>query len=202
MKRFMQMLGGVLLWACAVLLTGCGTDRSGHAGDGVFTEPKPIPPFQLVDQSGAAFNAQHLQGAWSLLFFGYTNCPEACPRTMMDLTAVLRKLAKTAPGMPVRAVLVTVDPERDTPQVLAHYLTLFNASFIGITGERAMLDGFLRHFGVMHLRSEPAHHDHYLVDHSGAVILVDPQGRWAGRFVEPIDPRSVADTLSDLWRQR
>ena len=157
----------------------------------VLREPRALAPFGLLDHHGEAFTADDLRGQWSFLFFGYTHCPDVCPTTLSVLNSVAARLTGT--DDPVRFVFVTVDPERDTPEVLARYVTYFNGEFIGVTGERAAIDELTRQVGVMHMRvageSDAAS---YLVDHTASVLLFNPDGRFQGLFSPPLD----ADTMA------
>lgn len=158
----------------------------------VFQQPRALQPFELLDHHGAAFTNASLAGHWSFLFFGYTHCPDVCPTTLSVLNSVAARLAGT--DDPVRFVFVTVDPERDTPEVLARYVTYFNGEFIGVTGERAAIDELTRQVGVMHMRvAGEADAASYLVDHTASVLLFNPDGRFQGLFSPPLD----ADTMAE-----
>lgn len=152
--------------------------------------PRALPSFALVDQDGKAAGPERLQGRWTLLFFGFSHCPEACPTTLALLGTVRRELATTLPAAKVPAVLlISVDPERDTPAVLKAYLAGFDPSFTGLTGDPPALRAFATALGVPY-RKIPMNGD-YMMDHSTAIMLVDPGGQLAALFTGP----HVADVL-------
>ena len=116
----------------ASLLFKSKTDFSALSAT-VFQQPRAVQPFELLDHHGESFTPESLRGQWSFVFFGYTHCPDVCPTTLSVLNSVALRLAD-APDA-TRFVFVTVDPERDTPEVLARYVTYFNGEFVGVTGE-------------------------------------------------------------------
>jgi protein SCO1/2 len=161
----------------------------------VLREPRALAPFGLLDHHGEAFTADDLRGQWSFLFFGYTHCPDVCPTTLSVLNSVAGKLADTDGA--ARFVFVTVDPERDTPAVLARYVTYFNGEFLGVTGERAAIDALTRQLGILHMRvEEQGDAASYLVDHTASVLLFNPAGEFQALFSPPLD----ADTIAGEFR--
>mgnify|MGYP001812787683 CR=1 FL=1 len=157
----------------------------------VLQQPRAVAPFELVDHHGAEFTAGSLRGHWSFVFFGYTHCPDVCPTTLSVLNSVEGKLAYA--GEPVRFIFVTVDPERDTPEVLARYVTYFNGVFVGVTGERAVIDEFTRQLGIMHMRvAGEGDSASYLVDHTASVLLFNPDGHFQGLFSPPLEAGTIA----------
>ncbi len=152
--------------------------------------PRALPTFALVDQDGKAAGPERLQGRWTLVFFGFTHCPEACPTTLALLGTVRRALETTLPAAKVPAVLlISVDPERDTPAVLKAYLAGFDPSFSGLTGDPETIRAFATALGVPY-RKIPMEGD-YMMDHSTAIMLVNPDGQLAALFTGP----HVADVL-------
>lgn len=151
---------------------------------------RPVAEFQLVDQDGAPFDRARLQGAPSLLFFGFTHCPDVCPATLAKLAQV-----KQVASMPqLRVLLVSVDPERDTPEALAAYVRAFDREFTGVTGDPQAVAQLTRSFGVATARTElPG--GGYTVDHSAAVFLLDAQGRMVAVFTPPFEVARMAEDL-------
>lgn len=139
----------------------------------VLTPPREAGQIQLVDETGAGFGRQELEGHWSFLFFGYTNCPDVCPITLAVLKQVVDKLQDEM----VRVIFVSVDPERDTPDVVQNYVRYFDPGFRGLTGAREHLEPFLKRWGVAHSSQPDKGDGNYLVDHSAAIYLTDPKGR-------------------------
>ncbi len=160
--------------------------------------PRPLTPFALIDHHGQPFDLARFKGAWTLLFFGYTHCPDVCPTTLATLNGVVKTLAaSTRP--PVHVVFVSVDPQRDTVQRLAEYVPYFNKDFIGVTGTPAQLDTFTTQLDILHLRgNEPAPDGGYTVDHSASILLIDPAARLTAIFSPPPVATSIAKDVLTL----
>ena len=116
-----------------------------------------------------------MRGRWTFVFFGFVNCPDVCPTTLATLAAVRNSLADLAEPYRPRVVLVSVDPARDTPAVLAQYVLHFDPSFVGVTGSPAALDTLTRALGVAVIVGPADAAGNYSVDHTAAVFLVDPE---------------------------
>ena len=160
-----------------------------------FPEPRPIEPFDLADAAGGRFGPDRLLGAWSLLFFGYANCPDICPITMSVLGDA-EGLLRDAGDEPFQGILVSVDPERDTPFALARYVAAFSDEFIGVTGEAPKIHAFAK--GLLVAFSKVPTEDPelgYLMDHSSHISVIDPLGRHYGFIRPPFDAQRIA-TLS------
>ena len=163
----------------------------------VFTEPREIVVPPLVDQHGGAFGAGTLRGKWSFVFFGYASCPDICPVTM----ATLREAERVLQDERFQGVLVSVDPERDSPDTLRAYLEVFSPRFLGVTGEVARLREFGLELAAGFTRGEPAEGapaDRYLVDHSGHAAIIDPAGRFAAILKNPRRTEHVVDAFRTL----
>jgi protein SCO1 len=151
-----------------------------------------IEPFQLLDQRGQAFTNQHLLAHWSILYFGFTNCPDLCPTTLATLAKVVKDLrAAGAPAIP-QVILVSVDPGRDTPPVLAEYVAAFNPEVLGVAGDSpATIDKFTRQMGVAAATHREANGE-YRVDHSGALFIVAPDGALRAVLTGPMTAKPLA----------
>ena len=163
----------------------------------VLPEPRDIPGFALVDQDGEAFGPDRLGDAWSLLFFGFTHCPDVCPGALFDLQKLGERLDDGNFETPYRVVFFSVDPERDTPERLKDYTAYFDPDFLAVTGDHEELLPLTRSLGIAY-RIE----DHepgaaaYSVDHSASILLVNPEGRLHGVFPAPHDvPAMEAELL-------
>jgi protein SCO1/2 len=167
----------------------------------VLDVPRPLPEFQLIDEHGAASSRADLEGHWTVLFFGFTHCPDVCPMTLQALARALRSLDDLPPGRRPTARFVTVDPERDTPEQLAHYLGFFDADMHGLPGDIAEVDALTRALGVAYSRVEEADADDYTMDHTAALFLVDPAARLHAVFTPPFDVRSLAADLRAITRR-
>jgi len=163
----------------------------------ILPEPRVLADFDLVNHHGEHFSLEQLKGRWSLLFFGFTHCPDVCPSALYDLHQVNQTVSARHPdGTPYQIIFVSVDPERDTPQRLQEYVTYFDPEFLAVTGSPQQLAALARQIGVAY-RIEP--HDpgstNYTVDHSASVLLTDPQGRLHGLFPAPHDGDKIAQDL-------
>jgi len=136
---------------------------------------RPLPPAQFVDQDGKPFGVEQLRGHWSILFFGFTHCPDVCPTTLALLAQVEKKLTDLPSAQQPHIVLVSVDPQRDTPEQLAKYLKSFSPTFSGLTGEQQAVHDFTLQMGVP-VAISPLPDGSYTVDHSAAIFVVDPNG--------------------------
>jgi protein SCO1/2 len=154
--------------------------------------PRPRDPgaFSLIDQNNAQFTAARLKGAPTLVYFGYTRCPDVCPLTLLQLAQVVQ--SHVVPGL--RVLFISVDPTRDTPVQLAQYMRAFDPDFIGLTGTPAMLQTVARSFGVAYLRVDLPGGD-YSMDHSSTLFLMDSRGRNVAVFNAPYDVKSLTDDL-------
>ncbi len=162
-------------------------------------EPKPLPDFSLTDTSGRRFTKQSLAGHWSLLYFGYTHCPDACPTTLSGLDHFMGELAKSPSAPKPTVYFISVDPKRDDATLLKNYTLYFNASFIGVTGNEEALRVLAAPLGVDFSYGAPDKHGDYVVNHTSFVILVDRQGEEVAIFSPPLDTQHVtADYLSIL----
>lgn len=151
-----------------------------------------VADFELLGSGGAPVRLSDFRGKWTALYFGYTFCPDVCPTTLSDLAVMMRALGNLRED--VQVVMVTVDPERDTPERLAAYLRYFDPSFLGLSGAPEAIAAAATQFGVFYER-EPRSGDDYLVHHTSTVIVIDPEGRM--RVVYPYGV-SGADMATDL----
>jgi protein SCO1/2 len=192
-------LGVALLLAVvvagALLLAGRGEAYAFNGG--VYEPPQPAPPLDLTDQQGQPFSLADQTGKVSLVYFGYTTCPDLCPTTLSDFTVVKEDLGADAER--VNFVLATFDPERDTQARLAEYLGFFDESFIGLRGDAAQTEAAVRAYGVTVKRVEhPESATGYLLDHTALVYLVDPEGRLRVSYPYGADPALIAEDVRHL----
>ena len=158
---------------------------------------RQLADFSLIDQQGRRFGPAELRGHWSLLFFGYTNCPDFCPTTLATLAAMEKRLrAEHAPVVP-QVIFVSVDAKRDTPAQLAKYVPYFDPHFIGLTAaDQPSVEAVARRLGVA-VSIQPSEDGNYTVDHSGAIFVLNPDGRLNAILTGPF---TVAALLDDLQR--
>jgi protein SCO1/2 len=147
-----------------------------------YPQARALPDFQLVDHNNQSFTPENLIGHWSLVFVGYTYCPDICPTTLAELKSIYPELQKIPTDFPIQVVLMSVDPKRDTPKRLNEYIHFFHPDFIAVSGEHVQLFPLVRAMGMMYSMSESTDNPNYLVDHSSSVAVVNPKAQVVGRF--------------------
>ena len=140
----------------------------------VLQSPQRATDFTLTASTGEPLSLSDLRGKYVLIYFGYTFCPDVCPTTLNDLVDTMDALGKKAKD--VQVVMVSVDPQRDTPEQLASYLKYFDPSFLGMTGSVGDVDAAGTQFGVYFEAREGSAATGYLVDHTSTITLIDPDG--------------------------
>jgi len=159
--------------------------------------PRPLAEFHLQDTSGHDFGPNSLRGHPTLLFFGFTSCPDVCPTTL----ATLAQLQRQPPLPSAEVVFVSIDPERDSTAALQSYLGAFSARFVGLRGDRAALAPLLRSLNAIAVRDDlPG--GGYTMDHSATLYLLDTQGRLAAVFSPPFTTTGLAADLSRIEAAR
>jgi len=148
-------------------------------------------PFTLTDQNGARVTDATYRGAPSIVFFGYTHCPDVCPTTLFDMSEILKRLPA---DKRVSALFVTVDPERDTPAALKEYLSSFDPRISGLSGTREEIDATLKAYRV-YAKKQPQENGEYSMDHSAIVYLMDKQGRFVNALNLQSPPEAVAKEI-------
>lgn len=166
------------------------------AGIVLLPQGRPMPDVLLIDQNGAVQPVDQLQGAWTVLFFGYTFCPDICPTTLAELRQLKGMLPEEIRDN-LRVVLVSVDPARDTPQQLKEYLGFFDAEFRGLTGELADIQKLSNSVGIPFIPGDESK-PNYTVDHSGNLALIGPDGRQRGFIRGPLNNAKLAAQLPTL----
>ena len=153
-----------------------------------------LPEFSLLDQNGAPVGRSAFEGQWDLVFFGFTNCPDICPATMTVLGQAKRALEARGQEPLPRVVLVSVDPERDSPEAMARYVAYFGEGNLGLTGELDEIRKLTDALGIF-FQKAGAEGAVYGVDHSTVVLLIDPQGRLKALFSAPHDVDTLVHDL-------
>lgn len=164
---------------------------------------RAIPQIALTDQDGQPFDRARLEGRWSLLFFGYTHCPDICPMTLAVLAGTMQELDKLpAAERPadLQVVFVSVDPERDTPEQLKTYTQYFNPGFLGVTGTDEQLNALTSALGILHAKvADPNNPTSYLVDHSASILVVNPRAELEAVLSAPHSAPVIAADLRTLY---
>ena len=160
--------------------------------------PRQIVDFALAAEDGKPFTNADLRGRWSLVFTGFTHCPDVCPTTLSLLKGVANRLGTQADE--VQIVFLSVDPERDTPEALEHYVHYFSPRFRAATGPVPELEQLGASLGFVFAKVPGPTPESYTMDHSAALILVNPQGQLAGYFTPPLRADALAADLSSLLK--
>jgi protein SCO1/2 len=175
-------------WMIEKALNGGDLDDNAElleAGIVLLQEGRPLPALSMNDQDGQAVAMDSLTGHWSLMFFGYTFCPDICPTTLAQLREVQRKLPPAA-AQRLQVYFVSVDPHRDTPAQLKNYLSYFDKRFIGLTAPDSVLSQLSTAISVPYLPPDTSK-PNYTVQHSGNLAVVGPDGRLRGFIRAPFD---------------
>lgn len=154
----------------------------------MFDTPRAVPEFVLTDHLGRRFDPERLRGRWTLVFFGFTHCPDICPTTMARLSRLLEQLDGLPEYEDTRVVMVTVDPARDTVEQLSRYVPYFNPDFIGVTGELVDIRGLASALNTPFRGAPGQGAENYQVDHGANVALINPHGDYHGFFRTPLEP--------------
>ena len=158
--------------------------------------PRILDDFELLADSGEVFSTGELAGRWTLVFFGFTHCPDVCPTTLATLNSFYQTLdAETQESTDI--LLVSVDPKRDTPEKLHDYVRYFHKDFRGVTGEFLSLKRFANQLNVP-FNKVPLENGAYTVDHGSQVVLINPRGHYHGFFKAPLDPAKMKLTYRSM----
>ncbi len=192
-SRLLPMLGAficglVLVFGAIVYVTGRYPSPIGQAVAAVGG------PFHLEDQNGKPFSDEDLKGRPSLVFFGFTHCPDICPTTLFEISQIMQKLGSDADR--AGAVFITVDPERDTPAALKDYLSSFDPHLRGLTGDPAAVNAAIKAYRV-YAKKVPLDNGDYTMDHTAMVYLMDKNGR----FIAPFNMKQTADEAAAQLRR-
>ncbi len=160
--------------ACAVALAACSREGPSFKASDV-TGVDFGRDFALTDHTGKARTLADFRGKAVLIFFGYTQCPDVCPTTLATLAEAMRELGPDADR--VQVLFVTIDPERDTQELLAHYVPAFDRRFLGLYGDAAATERVAKEFKILYQKQPGSTPGSYTMDHSAGVYIFDPQGR-------------------------
>jgi len=165
----------------------------------LWPDPPKLEAFSLIDAQGNAFTEQELHGRWTLVFFGFTNCPAICPTAMATLNEVYNQVQMNNEVLEkIQVLFVSVDPERDKAEKLESYIGYFNNDFIGATANKESLEQFTRQFGIAYIKVKVPGSADYSVDHTASILLVDPMLRFVGIFSRPHEATDITDRLVQI----
>lgn len=171
----------------------------------VYEQPVVLQPFSLADQRGQVFSQDNLIGGWTLIFFGFTSCPDICPLTLTELSQFYKNLPADSLLKDTNVIMVSVDPGRDTTEKMAEYMGSFHEDFIGLNGPYDDVAALAKQLFVAHsppplqtsTQDEHAGHggaateEDYVIDHSGNILIINPEGRYHGFFDAAIQDREL-----------
>lgn len=177
-----------------------GSDMSGAVAGGVQVAPGVSlgGPFTLVDQTGKTVTERDFAGRGMLVYFGFTYCPDVCPTELGTIAAALDAMGPA--GERVTPVLISIDPERDTPEALADYVSRFHPRMVGLTGTAEQVAQAARAYRVYYAKVQPRDSSDYLMDHSSFIYFVGPDGRVRSLFRPESTPEAIASTVSAQLR--
>ncbi len=165
-----------------------------NQGVSVMSPAIPLPSDRFTDQAGNTVSLASLKGKWSLLFFGFTHCPDICPTTL----TTLRGAAQTIPASDVNYIFFTLDPKRDTPEILKKYIEYFNPDFKAFVGDKITIDRLTETVGVIYDFEGDTSGDEYTVNHYSAILVVDPQARLRAHILPPHTPKKIVDSFTRI----
>ena len=186
--------------ATGLLVASCTRAPVPPATATVLPEAVPVPAFSLLDQHGSAIDESVFAGQWDLVFFGFTHCPDICPATLQVLATAKAQLAEQGQSPLPRIVLVSVDPERDTPELLGQYVDYFGEGNLGITGTLEEITKLTSGLGL-YFQKQDSDNEHYNVDHSAAVLLINPDCGFGAVFGGTHKPENFVHDLPLLMVQ-
>lgn len=157
-----------------------------------YPQQRALFDFELTRHTGEPFTNEDLKGKWTLAFVGYTFCPDICPVTLAAVNSIYPDLTSKATKTPLQVWFLSVDPKRDTIDRLKEYVSYFNPDFVASTGSHDQLFPLVRSMGMMYSLSESTDNPNYLVDHSGSIVVINPQGNVIGRFKPKQIPGQMA----------
>jgi protein SCO1 len=167
-------------------------------------QPRALPEFALQQSDGTQLVPGELNGHWTVVFLGFTHCPDICPTTLAELAQAQKQWTEWPDAVRPRVLFVSVDPDRDTPDRIGEYAHAFHRDTLAATADIPALEAFAGSLSLVFMKAPPqegALPGQYSVDHSAAMVVLDPQGRMAGVIQPPFAPKAVADDLDALTRR-
>ena len=193
----MSLIAAALLAVIAQLAASCAFAAEPEAEESAETAAQINPRFLLMDTRGRAISEEDFAGRFQLIAFGFTSCPAVCPSTLAAMTLILGRLANLAGQL--QPIFITIDPERDTPEMLARYTANFDPRIVGLTGSPELIRRAADHFKVTYSKhSEPGSAPgDYTMDHSVGMYLVGPDGRFLSKFGYTAAPEDIAARIGE-----
>jgi protein SCO1/2 len=165
----------------------------------IYPEPKTFTGFKLINKKNETITIEEFSNKWTLLFFGFTSCPDVCPTTLTELQRIYKSLEQKIPDNLPQVLFVSVDPDRDTPEVLKNYIDFFNPSFSAATADNANLISLTSQIGVAYIVEEHTGTDtYYNVDHTAVIFVISPEKQLFGIFPTPHNESDITADLLQL----
>ena len=169
-------------------------------GATLLPEARQLQGFTLTDHTGSKFSNDRLRNYWTFFSFGYTHCPDVCPTTLNTLKKMNQQLKSRGVTTPYQIVFVSIDPDRDSLQRLSEYLGYFDQTFIGATAHGDSLSSFTRSLGIIYQKvNTPQSGLSYIMDHSAAIVLVNPEGQYHALFGSPHDANMMTEDVIAIF---
>ncbi len=199
MKRLAFLILGISLGLGFLFLVIWFVEKNYQYKGSLIEPPVTAPEISLIDQDGAEWNLGDQKGKASVIFFGYTSCPDVCPTTLSIFRQI--KLLLDQQNELVNFVYITVDPERDSPEKLKNNLAAFDPSFIGLTGSNVDLEPVWKGYGVYREKVSTESASGYLMDHSAITYVIDKQGNLKLTYPYGMNPREITEDLRHLLKE-
>ncbi|MGH8085884.1 MAG: SCO family protein [Lysobacter sp.] len=167
----------------------------------LFEPPRELPAFSLRQSDGTQLVPGELKGHWTLVFLGFTHCPDVCPMTLAQLSQAQKQWESIPEAIRPRVLFISVDPQRDSPDRIGEYAHAFHSDTLAATANVPALENFARSLSMVFVKVPPPEGvpaDQYSVDHSASMAVLDPQGRMSGLVQPPFDPAAIAADMAAL----
>lgn len=199
------LAAGLGLWAAQVAFAPGGSsaaaapavDPASLKAVRLFPSPRAIAPFSLQQSDGSALEPAELAGRWTVVFLGFTHCPDVCPTTLTELSQAQKAWDALPEARRPRVLFVSVDPERDTPEKTGEYAAYFHPATLAATAQEPALEQFATSLGLVYMKV-PQEGGDYTMDHSSALVVLDPRGLQVGLIRPPFVPADIAADLARL----
>ena len=194
------LAAGLGLWASQRHFAGPAATRPSVTSMTLLPNPRTLPAFSLQQSDGTPLTADELKGHWTLVFLGFTHCPDVCPTTLAQLAGAQKQWASMPDASRPRVLFISADPERDSPELTGKYAHAFHADTLAATAPIPQLEAFARSLSLVFMKSPGASGkpDDYSIDHSAGFAVLDPQARMAGVIQPPFEVNAIAADLEAL----
>ena len=196
------LAGGLGLWASQRFHAPAAPTPPPVKAVTLMPTPRTLPAFSLQQSDGTALTAQDLAGHWTVVFIGFTHCPDICPTTLAQLASAQKQWESIPTASRPRVLFISADPERDSPKATGEYAHAFHKDTLAATAPLPALEDFARSLSLVFMKAPgpSGEQDDYSIDHSAALILLDPQVRMAGVVQPPFDIKAIAEDLEMLTK--